>query len=161
MRGRSMPYKSLCMCYTWAWTFSRLWGHGDCYAYCLPRPEMKVSLGEVWPFLVLKPSIKASYGSHKAAEYLKKKKKIGTLTNIPKGGSRTLSCPLLSHLPRSQVTDQPVLQRQFAKFLCFLYQFHFSWVVSHLSSQRPFRGYWFFPAPAPCSQRKRFGRRSP
>ena len=36
---------------------------------------MKASLGEVWPFLVLKPSIKASYGSHKAAEYLKKKKK--------------------------------------------------------------------------------------
>ena len=70
MTGRNTSYTSLHVCYTQAWTFSSLGGHGDHYAYSLPSPEMKASLEDVWPFLVLKSSIKASYRSRKeAAKY--------------------------------------------------------------------------------------------
>lgn len=69
--------------------------------------QMKTSLGEAWPFLVPKPSIKASRQSpQRGGQRMEKQDPHQHLQRRPKC-ARSLASP---SLPKKQVTDQPILQ---------------------------------------------------
>jgi hypothetical protein len=102
-----------------------LGGNRRLRSYMVYQVYRQTSLGEAWPFLVLKPS---SPGGGRGSK---------TLTSIPKGVSHHSGSP-----PQSQVIGQPIQRMDLLHFFVF-----FSNLVLLVISQH-FKGGW---GPCPSS----------